>query len=134
MLRPRTPLDPQKPAPPQSRTLTVPGGPPGYCWTDVRVFYTLRYGPVAFCRRNLRYRPGALECYQFIDRVCATPDPVNGWVNSSSPLDTQVFPCPAGIEPPVCRTLDSRTAPLTPQVGGAMLAGETLGEPPRAGG
>jgi hypothetical protein len=71
-----------------------------------RLFYTLRYGPVAVCRRNLRYRPGALECYQFIDRVCATPDPLNGWVNSSSPLDAQVFPCPAGIEPPVCRTLD----------------------------
>jgi len=99
-------LDPQRPAPPQSRALTVPGGEPGYCWTDIRVFYTLRYGPVAFCRRNLRYRPGALECYQFLDRVCATPDPLNGWVNSSSPLDSQVFPCPAGIEPPVCRTLD----------------------------
>jgi hypothetical protein len=100
-------LDPLgKPAPPQSHALTVPGGEPGYCWTDIRVFYTLRYGPVAFCRRNLRYRPGALECYQFIDRVCATPDPLNGWVNSSSPLDAQVFPCPAGIEPPVCRTMD----------------------------
>jgi len=97
-------LDPAKPAPPQSRVVQVPV--PGDCWLDVRMFYTLRWGPVGFCRRNLRYRPGALECYQFLDRVCATPDPVSGWVYSKSPLEAQVFPCPAGPEPPVCRTLD----------------------------
>jgi hypothetical protein len=104
--RPRNALDPLKPAPPQSRLLPGPVPEPGYCSIDTLVFYSLRYGPVAFCRRNLRYRPGALECYQFINRVCATLDPVNGWVNSRSPVDAQVFPCPPGIEPPVCRTLD----------------------------
>ena len=104
MTGPARALDPQKPAPPQSRSLIAPT--PGYCWIDTRLFYTLRYGPVAFCRRHLRYRPGALECYTFTDQVCATLDPVNGWVNSRSPIDSQVFPCPAGIEPPVCRALD----------------------------
>jgi hypothetical protein len=106
-------LDSMKPAPPQSRVLTVPvpSPVPGYCWVDTRVFYTLRLGPVAFCRRNLRYRPGALECYQFIDRVCNTLDPVNGWVTSRSPIDAQVFPCPVGPEPPVCRTLDMPSLP-----------------------
>jgi hypothetical protein len=99
-------LDPAKPAPPQSRVVPVPVPVPGNCWLDRRMFYTLRWGPVGFCRRNLRYRPGALECYQFLDRVCATPDPVSGWVYSRAPIDADVFPCPGGPEPPVCRTLD----------------------------
>jgi hypothetical protein len=106
MAGPARALDPRRPNPPQSRAVPVPVPQPGYCWIDTRLFYTLRYGPVAFCRRNLRYRPGALECYAFTDQVCATLDPVNGWVNSRSAIDWQVFPCPAGIEPPVCRVLD----------------------------
>ena len=85
----------------------MPPGPlPSSCWIDTRIFYTLRLGPVPFCRRHLRYRPGALECYQFLDQVCLTVDPVVGWVSSRNPIDTSVFPCPDGPEPPVCRTLD----------------------------
>jgi hypothetical protein len=98
-------LDPFQPAPPQSRRLPAPALEPDSCSTDVLVFYSLRSGPVGFCRRHFRYRPGALECYQFIDRVCPTLDAANGVVNSRSRV-AQVFPCPAGIEPPVCRTLD----------------------------
>ena len=80
--------------------------PPSSCWVDMRLFYTLRLGPVNFCRRNLRYRPGALECYQFIDQVCTTWVPLSGWVTGRNVIDTNVFPCPDGPEPPVCRQLD----------------------------
>jgi hypothetical protein len=85
--------------------------PPSYCWLDVRLFYTLRYGPVDFCRRNLRYRPGTLECYQFTDQVCATFVPASGWVTGRNAIDTRVFPCPDGPEPPVCRQLDLPALP-----------------------
>jgi len=88
---------------------TVPG--PSYCWLDVRLFNTLRLGPVPFCRRHLRYRPGALECYQFLDQVCATAFPNSGWVQSRSPISTQVIACPAGPDPPVCRALDLPALP-----------------------
>ena len=89
----------------------VPVPAPSYCWLDVRLFNTLRYGPVDFCRRNLRYRPGALECYQFLDQVCATAVPTSGWITSRSPVNTQVFACPYGPEPPVCRQLDLPALP-----------------------
>jgi hypothetical protein len=97
-------LDPLQPAPPQSRPLPLPAPEPDACSTEALVFYSLRYGTVAFCRRHFRYRPGALKCYQFIDRVCPTLDPANGRGNRSRVAE--VFSCPAGIEPPVCRTLD----------------------------
>jgi hypothetical protein len=89
----------------------VPVPAPSYCWLDVRLFHTLRLGPVDFCRRKLRYRPGALECYQFTDQVCATYVPASGWVTSRSAVNTQVFACPAGPEPPVCRQLDLPALP-----------------------
>ena len=85
--------------------------PPSSCWIDVRIFYTLRNGPMDFCRRNLRYRPGALEYYRFIDQVCATFVPASGWVTGRNAIDTQVFPCPYGPEPPVCRQLDLPALP-----------------------
>lgn len=89
----------------------VPVLPPSSCWIDIRLFHTLRLGPVPFCRRNLRYRPGRFECYQFTDQVCATWVPTGGWVTSRSPIDTQVFACPDGPEPPVCRQLDLPALP-----------------------
>ena len=85
--------------------------PPSYCWLDVRLFDTLRFGPMNFCRRNLRYRPGALECYQFLDQVCATFVPTGGWVTGRNSVDLQVLPCPEGPEPPVCRRLDLPALP-----------------------
>jgi hypothetical protein len=89
----------------------VPVPAPSYCWLDIRLFETLRFGPVDFCRRNLRYRPGALECYQFTDQVCATFVPASGWVTARNAVDTQVFRCPDGPEPPVCRRLDLPALP-----------------------
>lgn len=89
----------------------VPVPPPSSCWVDVRLFETLRLGPVDFCRRNLRYRPGKLECYRFIDQVCMTWVPGGGWVSSRGSIDVQVFPCPGGPEPPVCRRLDLPSLP-----------------------
>lgn len=98
----------QPPTSPPSRTppATVPPAVlPSTCWIDIRLFYTLRLGPVAICRRNLKYRPGKLECYQFTDQVCQTVDPANGIVTSRSPIDVAVLPCPNGPEPPVCPRL-----------------------------
>ncbi len=94
------------PVPAPLLPVPLPALPPSYCWLDVRLFYTLRNGPVDFCRRNLRYRPGYLECYQFTDQVCATFVPASGWVTGRNAIDTRVFPCPDGPEPPVCRQLD----------------------------
>jgi hypothetical protein len=99
------------PVPAPLLPVPVPVLPPSYCWLDVRLFRTLRLGPVDFCRRNLRYRPGALECYQFLDQVCATYVPASGWVTGRNVVNTEVFPCPAGPEPPVCRQLDLPALP-----------------------
>ena len=81
---------------------------PSTCWIDIRLFDTLRYGPVDFCRENLRYSPGRLECYQITDQVCATLTPDGQWVEGRTPLERQVFHCPPGPPPPVCRRLDLR--------------------------
>lgn len=105
--RPRT----GTPVPVPVVPLPIPVPAPSYCWLDVRLFHTLRLGPVDFCRRNLRYRPGALECYQFTDQVCATYVPASGWVTARNAINTQVFPCPDGPEPPVCRQLDLPALP-----------------------
>ena len=99
------------PVPAPLQVVPTPVPAPSYCWLDVRLFYTLRLGAVPLCRRHLRYRPGALECYQFLDNVCATYVPNGGWVQSRSPISTQVIECPAGPEPPVCRALDLPALP-----------------------
>jgi len=101
--------DVQGPAAPPSRTVpsqVPPALQPSACWIDIRLFYTLRLGPVAICRRHLRYHPGTLECYQFTDQVCQTVDPRDGVVTSRSPIDVAVLPCPNGPEPPVCPALN----------------------------
>ena len=90
----------------------VPGsGLSSQCWVDVRLFDTLRLGPVDFCRRRMRYRPGALECYRFLDQVCMTWVHGSGWVTSRGSLDVQVFACPPVPEPPMCRRLDMPALP-----------------------
>ena len=108
--------------PPAGRAVPPFAPPPGVpvvpdpplsslCWVDIRLFDTLRLGPVDFCRRRMRYRPGALECYRFIDQVCMTWVPGGGWVTSRGSLDVQVIPCPHGPEPPMCRRLDMPALP-----------------------
>jgi hypothetical protein len=121
------------PVPAPILPVPVPVPAPSYCWLDVRLFNTLRLGPVDFCRRNLRYRPGALECYQFLDQVCATFVPSSGWVTSRSPVDTQVFACPEGPEPPVCRKLDLQRSLDGPGWRDMLDPGDAL-EAARAGG
>ena len=88
----------------------IPFGAPTVtaCWYDVRLFDTLRHGRIDYCRENLRYRPGALECHQFTDQVCSVFLPGSGLVETRSPVHSHVFRCPGGPEPPVCRRLTLR--------------------------
>lgn len=107
-------------APADSRAPTiivVPGGgqalpalpfaQPLSCWSDIRLFHTLRNGNFPYCRQNLRYRPGALECFQIAEQVCEVI-PAGGTlpVRTTSTLSKQVIVCPDGPPPPVCRRLD----------------------------
>jgi hypothetical protein len=109
-------------APAQSRSpsiIVVPGGgqalpalpypyaQPLSCWSDIRLFRTLRNGNFPYCRQNLRYRPGALECFQIAEQVCEVI-PAGGTlpVRTTSTLSKQVIVCPDGPPPPVCRRLD----------------------------
>lgn len=82
------------------------GVAPSWCWTEIRLFDSLRTGPIDYCRKRLRYRPGALECYRIVDHVCATPSAAGQIVTGRTPLTREVLPCPRGPEPPVCRRLD----------------------------
>src|SRR5262245_56278923 len=50
--------------------LPYPFAQPISCWQDIRLFRTLRNGNFPYCRQNLRYRPGALECFQITEQVC----------------------------------------------------------------
>jgi hypothetical protein len=107
-------------ADPRSPTIVVvPGARPAYpaysypyaqplsCWSDVRLFQTLRNGNFPYCRQNLRYRPGALECFQITEQVCSVVLPGAFLpIETTSQLTKQVMPCPDGPEPPVCRRLD----------------------------
>jgi hypothetical protein len=97
--------------------IVVPGGgqplpalpyvQPLSCWSDVRLFRTLRDGNFPYCRQNLRYRPGALECFQIVEQVCDVIQPGSPLpVRTSSIVNKQVIVCPDGPEPPVCRRLD----------------------------
>jgi hypothetical protein len=77
------------------------------CWSDVRLFNTLRNGNFPYCRENLRYRPGALECFQVTEQVCSVILPgATLPIETTSEQNRQVIPCPDGPEPPVCRRLD----------------------------
>jgi hypothetical protein len=77
------------------------------CWEDARLFESLRSGTLDYCRRHLRYVPGALDCYRVIDRVCTVFVPATGeWTEARAPRARIAFPCPRGPLPPVCRRLD----------------------------
>lgn len=87
-------------------TVVVPGGVanPAYCWPEVKLFDTLRYGPVDLCRKRLAYRPGRLECAQVDENVCWVLIGAQ-WTLTRTPSLTRTIPCPEGIEPPVCPRL-----------------------------
>jgi hypothetical protein len=86
--------------------VVVPGGVvnPSYCWAEVKLFDTLRYGPVDFCRKRLTYRPGRLECAQVSESVCWVLLGTQ-WTLTRTPVSQYVIPCPDGPEPPVCPRL-----------------------------
>ena len=86
--------------------LPPPGAVVTDCWLQARTFDTLRNGPFAYCRKNLRYRPGALECFWIAERVCWVffPDR-REWSQLHTPEAPVAFPCPDGPEPPVCPRL-----------------------------
>jgi hypothetical protein len=79
----------------------------GACWVGVRrPFASLRSGVFDYCRGHLRYAPGTLDCYHFVDEVCELLDPITGeWFDTHSPEGRDVFVCPDGPEPPVCPRL-----------------------------
>ena len=81
-------------------------GAPMYCSADVRVFDTLRNGPFDYCRKNLKYKPGAFECFTITDQVCISLLPNGLWGDTRAGVLRQVFQCPRAPEPPVCRRLD----------------------------
>jgi hypothetical protein len=77
------------------------------CWDDVRLFPSLSSGNFDYCRSHLRYVPGALECFQVVDRVCLVWVPGStDWTEARSTRARVSLPCPDGPEPPVCRRLD----------------------------
>ena len=87
--------------------LPAPYAQPISCWQDIRLFRTLRNGNFPYCRQNLRYRPGALECFQIAEQVCdVIPAGSAIPIQTTSVLRKQVIVCPDGPEPPVCRRLD----------------------------
>jgi len=89
--------------------ILVPGGVPnpGYCWSEVKLFDTLRHGPFDYCRKRLAYRPGRLECAQVGESVCWV---LLGsqWTLTRTPLNQYTIPCPDGPEPPVCPRMTFR--------------------------
>jgi hypothetical protein len=84
--------------------------PPGVvteCHDDVQLFQSFVSGTVDYCRGHLRYVPGALDCYQVVERVCSVFLPASAeWTDTYYPRARVPFPCPDAPEPPVCRRLD----------------------------
>jgi hypothetical protein len=88
----------------QRPQLVVPGGwVTTSCWIEPRWFDTLRYGPVDYCKKSLRYRPGKLDCLAFTDQVCWALNQATGeYQQLRSNGNETLFICPAGPEPPTC--------------------------------
>jgi hypothetical protein len=73
------------------------------CWIEPRWFETLRYGPVDYCKRSLRFRPGKIDCVAYTDKVCWALNQVTGdWQQLRSAGNQTLFQCPEGPEPPTC--------------------------------
>jgi hypothetical protein len=95
------------PAPPAPAT-AVPVTPwvSTSCWVEARWFDSLRNGPVDYCKRSLRYRPGQLDCLTFTDQVCwAVNRDTGDWTQLRALGDQTLFPCPYAPEPPTCPRL-----------------------------
>ena len=69
---------------------------PVSCWVEARWFETLRNGPMDYCKRSLRYRPGQIDCLTFTDQVCWNVNQVTGEYQQLRP---------SGPEPPTCPRL-----------------------------
>jgi hypothetical protein len=71
------------------------------CWVEPRWFDTLRNGPMDFCKRSLRYRPGHIDCLTFTDQVCWSVNQVTGEYQQlrTSGIESLIA-CPPGPEPP----------------------------------
>jgi hypothetical protein len=73
------------------------------CWVETRTFSSLKTGNVDFCKRHMKYVPGALDCYTFETQVCEVFQlTTRQWTQNRQPLPPKVFECPEEIEPPLC--------------------------------
>ena len=73
------------------------------CWTETQTFSSLKTGEVDFCKKHIKYAPGALDCYTFEVQVCDIFQPTNQqWTQNRRPLPPRVFECPEEPEPPLC--------------------------------
>jgi hypothetical protein len=76
------------------------------CWIEPRWFESLRSGPVDYCKRSLRYRPGRIDCLAFIDEVCWALNRETGdWQQLRTSGRETLIACPQGPEPPTCPRL-----------------------------
>ncbi len=76
------------------------------CWVEYRWFETLRNGPMSFCKRSLRYRPGRVDCLTFNDQICWAVNQQTGeWQQLRTPGLESLIVCPEGPEPPTCPRL-----------------------------
>jgi len=76
------------------------------CWVEHRWFETLRSGPVDYCKRSLRYRPGKIDCVAFTDEICWAVNQVTGeWQQLRNAGRQTLIQCPEGPEPPTCPRL-----------------------------
>ena len=87
--------------------VVVPGGwITTSCWIEPRWFESLRSGPVDYCKRSLRYRPGKIDCLTFTDEVCWAVNQATGdWQQLRNVGRETLFQCPDGPEPPTCPRL-----------------------------
>jgi hypothetical protein len=84
--------------------VVVPGGwVTTSCWIEPRWFDSIRSGPVDYCKKSLRYRPGKLDCLAFTDQVCWAFNQATGEYQQlrSNGIESLII-CPAGPEPPTC--------------------------------
>ena len=73
------------------------------CWTETQTFSNLTTGDVDFCKKHMRYTPGAPDCYVFETQVCDLFQPANQqWTQNRRPLAPRVMECPEEPEPPLC--------------------------------
>ena len=73
------------------------------CRIEARTFSSLKTGEVDFCRRHMKYAPGAVDCYRFEAQVCDVFQPTTQqWTENRQVLPPSVLECPEEIEPPLC--------------------------------